>query len=136
MLIDIHLKLQILKTNVLSFEGLNIMVIGNFMQSSQVNDLSLYFSIMQPTFSFIKQTKKTMMGKNLRDNSVCSNNIMLTQQLKQAEDVQYSNVFQNICNIFTKIIITYYKHVFSHNRKSTFLSFHRIQLCTLYFAMI
>lgn len=39
------------------------MVMGNFMQFSQVNDLSLYFSIMQPMFSFTKQTKKTMMGK-------------------------------------------------------------------------
>jgi high-affinity K+ transport system ATPase subunit B len=58
------------------------MVMGYFMQFSLVNDLSLYFSIMQPMFSFTKQTKKTMMGKNIWDNSVCSNNIMLTQQPK------------------------------------------------------
>jgi hypothetical protein len=32
------------------------MVMGNFM--SVVNDLSLYFSIVQPMFSFTKQTKK------------------------------------------------------------------------------
>lgn len=57
---------------------------------------------MQPMFSFTKETKKSTMGKNLWDNSMCSNNIMLTQQPKQAEDVQYSNMFQNICNIFTK----------------------------------
>jgi len=79
------------------------MVMGNFMQFSLVNDLSLYFSIMQPMFSFTKpKKKKTMMGKNLWDNFVCSNNILLTQQLKQVEDVQYYNMFQNICNIFTK----------------------------------
>jgi hypothetical protein len=56
---------------------------------------------MQPMFSFTKQTKETMMGKSFWDNSVCSNNIMLTQQLKQAKNMQYSNMFQNICNIFT-----------------------------------
>lgn len=77
------------------------MVIGHFMQFSVVNDLSLYFSIMQPMFSFTKRTKQTMMGKSFWDNSVCSNNIMLTQQLKQAKNMQYSNMFQNICNIFT-----------------------------------
>jgi hypothetical protein len=56
------------------------MVMGDFMEFSLVNDLSLYFSIMQPIFSFTE--KKKMMGKNLWDNSVCSNNIMLTQQPK------------------------------------------------------
>jgi high-affinity K+ transport system ATPase subunit B len=79
------------------------MVMGDFMQFSLVNDLSLYFSILQPMFPFIKpKKKKTMMGKNLWDNSLCLNNIMLTQQPKQAKDVQYSKIFQNTCNIFTK----------------------------------
>lgn len=41
-----------------------------------------------------------MMGKILWDNSVCLNNIMLTQQLKQAEDVQYFNMFQSICTYY------------------------------------
>lgn len=39
------------------------MVMGNFMQFSLVNDLSLYFSIMQPMFSFTKQTKKKLWQK-------------------------------------------------------------------------
>jgi len=37
-----------------------------------------------------------MMEKNLWDDSMCLNNIMLTQQLKQVEDVQYSNIFQKL----------------------------------------
>jgi len=45
------------------------MVMGNFM--SLVNDLSLYFSIVQPTFSFTKQTKKTMMGKKTFGTTLC-----------------------------------------------------------------
>jgi hypothetical protein len=62
------------------------MFMGDFMQLPLVNDLPFYSSNIQPMFSFIKQTKK-MIGKNLWDNYMCLNNIILTQQMRQVKDV-------------------------------------------------
>ncbi len=58
MLATMHLKLQKLKSNILPFDGMNIMSMGDFLQFSPITNTPLYSTNIQPTFAFTKQTPK------------------------------------------------------------------------------
>jgi hypothetical protein len=87
MLVDIHLKLQTLKENILLFGGLNIIFMVGFLWFPLINDCPLCFNNIKLVFSFTKQTPKEVIGKNLWENYVCFNKIILPKQMRQVEDV-------------------------------------------------
>ncbi len=63
MLVDIHLKLQTLKENILPFGGLNIIFMVGFLQFPLVNDCPLCFNNIKLVLSFTKQTLEEVIGK-------------------------------------------------------------------------
>jgi hypothetical protein len=87
MLVDIHLKLQTLKENILLFGFLNIIFMLGFLWFPLINDCPLCFNNIKLVFSFTKQTPKEVIGKNLWENYVCFNKIILPKQMRQVEDV-------------------------------------------------
>jgi hypothetical protein len=70
MLIEIHLKLQTLKSSPLQpFGGLNNMFLGDFMQFPPISDTPFYTSNIKPPLTFTKQTnKKKIIEKSLWEN--------------------------------------------------------------------
>jgi hypothetical protein len=52
------LKLQKLKYNILPFGGINIMLMGDFLQFLLINDTRLYSTNIQLIFTFTKLTHK------------------------------------------------------------------------------
>ncbi len=59
--VTIHLKLQKSKSNILSFDEMNIMFMGDFLQFPPITHKPLYSTNIQPTFAFIKQTFKNLL---------------------------------------------------------------------------
>jgi hypothetical protein len=57
MVATMHLKLQKLKSNILPFNGINIMFMRNFLQFSPLTDTLLYSENVQPIFAFTKMTQ-------------------------------------------------------------------------------
>jgi hypothetical protein len=54
MLVTMHLKLQKLKYNILPFDGMNIMFMGDFLQFPPIINTPFYSTNIQPTFAFTK----------------------------------------------------------------------------------
>jgi hypothetical protein len=126
MLVDIHLKLQTLKENILPFGGLNIIFMVSFLQFPPINYCPLCFNNIKLVFSFTKQTLEEVIGKKLWENYVCFNKIILQKQMKHVEDVQYSNLFTTINS--KGMIIIFFKYVFLSTLKiNSFLTLHEIQ---------
>jgi hypothetical protein len=53
-----HLKLQKFKSNILTFGGVNILFMKDFLQFPPINDTPLYSNNIQPAFTFTKLTHK------------------------------------------------------------------------------
>jgi len=95
LLATIHLKLQKLKSNILSFGGINIMFMGDFLQFPPINDTPLYSTNIKLIFTFTKLTQKKFIGKSLWDNYIRPNNI-ITKQMRQNKDIQYATLLENL----------------------------------------
>ncbi len=81
LLATIHLKLQKLKSNLLPFGGINIMFMEDFLQFPITNTL-LYFTNIQPTFTFTKSTQKKVISKSFWENYIKPNSVILIKQMK------------------------------------------------------
>jgi hypothetical protein len=81
MLTTMHFKLQKLKYNILPFDGMSIMFMGDFLQFPHITNTPLYSTNIQPTFAFTKQTPKKIRGRSLWENHIRPNIIILTKQM-------------------------------------------------------
>lgn len=102
LLVTMHLKLQILKSNILSFGGINIMFSGDFSQFSLINDKSLYSTTIQLIFAFTSSIQKKVIGKSLWENYIWFKSIVFIEQMQQNKDIQYVKLLENL-GIFKKL---------------------------------
>jgi hypothetical protein len=86
-----------------------------------------YVLTLKLVLLFTKQTLEEVIGKKLWENYVCFNKIILPKQMRQDEDVQYSNLFVTINS--KGMIINFFLSTLKIN---SFFTLHGIQLHTLY----
>ncbi len=72
------------------------MFMKDFLQFPPIIDTPLYSSNMQSIFTFTKLTQKKVIGKNLWENYIQPNSIILTKQMKQNKDIQYATLLENL----------------------------------------
>ncbi len=95
LLATIHLKLQKFKSIILPFGGINIMFMEYFLQFP-ITNTPLYFTNIQPIFTFKKSTQKKVRSKIFQENYIKLNSFILTQQMKQNKDIQYATLLKNL----------------------------------------
>lgn len=114
LLFTIHVKLQKLNSNNLSFERINIMFMRDFLQTIfPINDTPLYSKKYPIDLYIHKINSRKVVGKNLWENYIWSNNVLLTNiwNKKNAFDMlPLKNLFEQKI-ILTQILI-YWKHIF------------------------
>ncbi len=82
MLVEMHLKLQKLKSSPLQpFGGLSIMFLGDFIQLPFISDTPLYTTNIKLTLIFTKQTQFFFLLARVWENYIQSNKIILTRQM-------------------------------------------------------
>ncbi len=96
MFVTMQLKLQKLKSNILPFGEINIMFMEDFLQFPPITNTSLYSKNVQPTFAFTKMTQKKIIRKNVWENYIHLNNIILIKINVTKQDIQYAYIVENL----------------------------------------
>ncbi len=71
------------------------MFMGHFLQFPLITCTPLYSTNIQPIFTFTKLIQKHFMGKNLWENYVKPNNIVLMKKMKQHKGRKYAILLKN-----------------------------------------
>jgi len=69
---------------------------GDFLQFPPINDTPLYSTNIKSIFTFTQLTQKKVIVKNLWENYIRPNSIILTKQMRQNKDIQYATLLENL----------------------------------------
>jgi hypothetical protein len=72
------------------------MFMGDSLQFSSITNTPLYSTNIHPIFMFTKSTNKRVIGKNLCENYIKPNSVILRKQMRCNRDTQYAIVLENL----------------------------------------